>query len=741
MLLLRLPRVSVPLLRQRARRRTVLLRRVRLHLTRVAAAPAAALFAALGLAGVTGAQLPVQPPTRPPTRPPTQPAATRDTTPEPREAAAELEGVVVTSTRGRRRVDAEPTRVDVLDQEEIEEKTAMTLGNAAMLLSETGGVRVAATSPAFGGANVRIQGLRGRYTQLLSDGLPLYGLSAEGLGLLQIPPVDLARVELIKGAASALYGPSALGGVVNFVSRRPPGAASPTTGVTGEAYANQTTLGGSDLALFDARALSPRWGSTLLVTANRQARRDLDRDGWADLAGYRRAVVRPRLFRTGTGGDLFATVGLTAEDRTGGTVAGARLAPTGAPFAQARDTRRADAGAVAHWYASAGRVLALRGSATGEWRRLAFGDVRERGRRTTLFAEAALTAPAGASQEWVVGAAVQRDAYTPRGATGVPASGALGDAPLAYAFTAPALFAQHTWTPGGTDGRFGVTSSARLDAHSRYGTALSPRISAVVRPGAGLTTRVSAGAGTYAPTPFVEETEEVGVTRTFGHAALRAERARNASADVGGTVGPFEFNAAVYASAVAGAVGARGVPDPRAADRLGGAGANAFVLLVNAERPTRTRGAQLFARFQAGPYRVTSTYDYQRATEDDLESGVPGGRRGVPLTPRHAAGLVASWEREGEGGLSAEAYYTGRQPLADSPYRTESRPYVTVGVLARRRVGRALVFVNGENLGNVRQTRIDPLVRRSPGLGGRWTTDAWAPLDGAVVNAGVRVGL
>ena len=75
----------------------------------------------------------------------------------------------------------------------------------------------------IGTSKFRIQGLRGRYTQILSDGLPLYG-EATGLGPLQIPPMDLGRVEVIKGAASALYGSSALGGVINLISRRPDGA-------------------------------------------------------------------------------------------------------------------------------------------------------------------------------------------------------------------------------------------------------------------------------------------------------------------------------------------------------------------------------------------------------------------------------------------------------------------------------------------------------------------------------------
>ena len=126
---------------------------------------------------------------------------------EPEEMGEEI---VVQATRTGRRIQDEPVRVEVIGREEIEEKILMRPGNIAMLLSETGGLRVQVTSPALGSANIRVQGMEGRYTQLLADGLPLYGGQASSLGLLQIPPTDLGQVEVIKGAASALYGPSAL---------------------------------------------------------------------------------------------------------------------------------------------------------------------------------------------------------------------------------------------------------------------------------------------------------------------------------------------------------------------------------------------------------------------------------------------------------------------------------------------------------------------------------------------------
>jgi hypothetical protein len=114
------------------------------------------------------------------------------------------EEVTVTATRTNTRVQDEPLRVEVLGREEVEEKLQMTPGDIAMLLNETAGLRVQVTSPSLGAASVRVQGLRGRYTQLLADGLPLYGGQSGSIGLLQIPPMDLGQVEIIKGVASSL---------------------------------------------------------------------------------------------------------------------------------------------------------------------------------------------------------------------------------------------------------------------------------------------------------------------------------------------------------------------------------------------------------------------------------------------------------------------------------------------------------------------------------------------------------
>jgi outer membrane receptor for ferrienterochelin and colicins len=285
-------------------------------------------------------------------------------------------------------------------------------------------------------------------------------------------------------------------------------------------------------------------------------------------------------------------------------------------------------------------------------------------------------------------------------------------------FTIPSLFVQDEVSPAEW---LTIATSLRWDLHSEYGGFLNPRASVLFRPGAEWNLRLSAGTGYFAPTPFTEETEAIGLSRLEPLRDLKAERARSASLDVGRSLGPLELNATLFGSEIRDALLLRSTGSDR-------------VELFNASRPTRTYGTDLLARYHADPLHLTATYTYTRSSEEDPDGGA---RREVPLTPRHAAGMVGIAEL-GDGRLGLELYYTGRQTLDEDPFRSVSRPYFVVGLLGERRVGRMRVFLNAENLLDARQSRFDPLLRPTRSRIGRWTTDAWAPLEGRSFNAGVR---
>jgi outer membrane receptor for ferrienterochelin and colicins len=608
------------------------------------------------------------------------------------------EEITVSATRTDKRLEDQPMRVEVLVREEIEEKMLMTPGDIVMMLNEMGGMRVQATSASLGAASVRMQGMRGRYTRFLSDGLPLFGEQPGGLGLLQIPPMDLGQVEVIKGVASALYGAGAMGGVIDLISRQP--ADEPER----EVLLNASTLGGTDAVGWFSSKLNSAWGMTLLGGGHFQQRTDVNDDSWADLPHYKRAVFRPRIFwNNNHGRSFFATAGFTKETRRGGFEDNDDPLANTVSRVESLGTTRMDAGAVGRMLIGDDYVLTARGAASRQSHEHFYGLVLERDRHVTLFGEVALRGSAG-RHTWVAGTAVERDTYRPK------------DVPqFAHTFTTPGIFVQDDvmlnawWT---------ASVSARADRHSEYGWFLSPRASTMVR-GGGWTGRVSFGTGFFGPSVLTEETEAAGLTGLQIEETLRAERGRSFSLDVTRDLGLVSATATFFRSTIR---------HPVHVER------ETAYTIGNLDEPTTNTGIELLSTLRQAPFSVTGSYTYVRAREN-----AGGLTTDVPLTPRHSAGIVAMAEWEDVGRIGLEWYYTGRQRLEADPFRDRSEPYVIVGLLAERRFGRYRFFVNGENLTDTRQTKWGPMLRFAPAADGRIATDVWAPLEGRSINAGVRI--
>ena len=617
---------------------------------------------------------------------------------QPKEAAEEE--VTVYATRTNVRLQDSPLHVEVVGQDEINEELAMKPGDISMMLNEMGGMRVQTTSPGLGAASVRVQGMRGRYTAFLTDGLPLFGQQGAGLGLLQIPPMDLGRLEIIKGNASALYGTSAMAGVVNLISRRP------TKEPIREFLFNRSSLGATDGSMFLGKQLTQKWGATLLAGGFAQQEQDLNADGWADVAKYGRGVFRPRVFWDNqNGGTAVLTGGITYENRTGGTTPGSVLPATGQPYIEALKTARYDLGGNVQWVLGGRYVLSTRFAASDQDHRHQFGTDVEKDRNDLLFGEISIRGTAH-KNIWVAGFADERDGYRPH------------DVPrFAYTYVVPGIFGQDDLEVAPW---LSVSASARVDFHNVYGTFFSPRISALIRK-AGWTSRVSVGQGYFAPTPLTEETEAAGLALLQQLNPLKAERGRTASIDVSRSFGPVSVSSTLFGS---------NIDQPVYVDR------GSTYEIINLLGPTRNRGVELLATYRKAPFTVTSTYTYVHTSE--LEPVV--GRVAVPLTPNHNFGIVGMWEKEGKSRIGLECYYTGEQRLEYNPYRDLSRPYVLVGAMGEQKIAAHVkLFLNLENLTNVRQTRWDPLLLPTRESDGRWTVDAWAPLDGRVINGGARL--
>ena len=617
----------------------------------------------------------------------------------------QIERISVSASRLGRIVTESATRTEVINAEEVQEKALMRPGNISMLVAETGGVRVQTTSPTLGSANIRLQGLYGRYTQLLSDGLPLYGGQTSSIGLLQIPPTDLANVEIIKGSASSLYGGSALGGVINLISR------TPSDEFEGEVLLNLTSKDGQDLTSYFASPISDSTSLSVTSGLHHQKAEDLDNDGWIDMAGYERGAVRPRLYWQGENGEnLYLTLGAMKENRQGGTKAGAVLAD-GNPFVQNQDTQRTDIGFIYDQSLTDELSLNVRGSAMNQQHDHQYGEVFEDDQHSSYLIESSVSGYSDKTA-WLVGAAFQSEQFD---------SDTFSE--FDYNFDTPGLFSQIDYAA--TDD-IAVSLSARADWHSEYGTQFSPRVSVLYQP-ENWTIRGAYGQGFYAPTPFVEDIDEVGLSRLAPITGLEAEQASTASVDISYTAGSTEASVTLFNSDIDHVTELEVIDNPESF-------ANKRIRLVNAQGESRISGAELLLRYRWQDIKFTGSYLYTDATKPRANGRVP-----LSLTPQHSAGLVIMWEEHGSHLLGFEAYYTGTQQLENNPYRDRSDAYWHLGLLGQITIGRISWFINAENLLNVRQTKEHPLVLPQQAASGRWTTDIWSRNDGFTVNAGLRI--
>jgi iron complex outermembrane receptor protein len=598
-------------------------------------------------------------------------------TPKP----AGQEQAVVASTRVPRRIEDQPVSAEVLGRRTVDEQMSMTPGNIATLLDGMRSLRVQTTSPELGMAMARVQGLRGHYTRLLSDGVPLYFDLPGGLAPVQIPPMDQAQVEVLTDGASAIFGANAMSGVVNLLSRRP------GTERDREFLFSQSTPDATDAVLWLSSPPTGSWSHTFLASTHRQDEHDVDDDGWSDLPGYRRGTVRTRvLWDNRQGRSASGIANVTFEKREGGST-----------FAQqSLETKEAD-GALFGQMPLGKYVLAGAATLFVQSRTRDFSDGREHERRESATIEIELRG-ASPRQTWVAGIAT--DWFTIRTTD-----------PSAYLSTRPGIFVHDDVTVAPW---LSVSGSARIDHHNVHGFVFSPRGSALVHRGP-WAARISAGRSYFAPTALTEETEAAGLARLTVEGPLHLETSRSVTADLSHTTPAAVVSLRVFHSHI---------NDPALVDR-------ATYTLRTEPDPVVTRGVEILGTARRRPFSLTGTYAYVRARErDDLE---------VALTPRHSGSVIAAAEADGKGRIGVQVQFTGVQRLDANPYRSTSEPYTVVSLLADHPFGRWRVFVNAQNLTDVRQTHWDPIARPARDVDGRWTVDAWAPLSGRVINFGTKV--
>ena len=621
----------------------------------------------------------------------------------------ESDVIVVTGTRTLRSVADVPVRVEAIPQEEIEEKLLMTPSSVAMLLNESTGMRVQTTSAAASTANLRIQGLNGRYTQILNDGIPSLGGLSAGLSLTQLVPLDLRQVEVLKGATSTLYGADAIAGVVNFLPKLP--------GEISEAslLLNGTTQNGLDLAGYYSGRLDEN-GISILASHNRQPRYDVDGDGFADVAQFTRTTVTPRMLHR-LSDDITARVGVSSldEDRVGGAMDETPASGSSSlPYTEKISTSRIDVSSHIDWRLSSNEAFSVKMAWLRSKRNASFGATPFHAVQMVQFGDVQYTIDIS-GHNFLAGSAFRVDDFQDRTA---------GNSQRSYRFAVPSVFVQDEIH---ISDAFSVVASGRLDIHNVFGTFLVPRFSLMYRPVSSLTLRLGGGTGYKAPTIFVEEAEEVGFQNLRPLGNVKPERARSASLDLNwrSIEGLFtiDCNWAVFLT---------NLDDALIADEDSlGAG---VVYLRNAGGPTNSIGSEFSLRVTYDNFKASLGYTYVYATQEDNNNISE-----IELNPRHSFGAVIVWEdHEQELKMGLEQYWTGRQHVTRNPFRTITPSYWITGFIVEKGFGNFRFFINLENIFDTRQTRYEPIFTGDLATGMIRTLPVYAPLEGRVINAGIR---
>ncbi|MBC3789255.1 TonB-dependent receptor [Spirosoma utsteinense] len=631
----------------------------------------------------------------------------------------ELEEVMVTSTRSNRSIDDIPTRIEVIIGEELEEKANMRPGDIRMQLNESTGIQLQQTSPVSANANIRIQGLDGRYTQILQDGLPLYSGFATGLSILQIPPLNLRQVEVIKGSASTLYGGGAIAGLVNLITKRP------TAERELSFMLNGTTARGLDLSGFWGQ----KWekvGVTMFAAHNTQREYDPGKTGFSALPHYERYTVNPRLyFYLNPSATL--TVGAMGnwENRIGGDmqVLNGRTDNTHQYFERNRSDRVASQLQFDKRFERS--VLTLKNSISYFNRMITQPDYRFAGHQVASFTEASFT-HTGTRSEWIGGGNLWTEQFTEDGSGQGPSGRGRN-----YRYVTAGAFAQNNYTlrPWMT-----LETGLRGDYHNRFGFFALPRVSALFKLSDRLTSRLGGGLGYKAPTIFTEDAESVAFrnVRPIDPTTAQAETSIGGNFDINYRTTLFDvidvsINQLFFYTKLDHAL----VLDIPAIITTGPSAA--VYQFTNANGPIDSRGLETNLRLGYEAFKLYAGYSLvdtrRRYNGAEFNSA-------IPLTAKHRVNLVAVYELEGKFRLGLEAYYIGPKPLSTGE---TSRSYWLMGVMGERRWKRFSVFANFENILNVRQDRYQAVIL--PPIDRPSFREVWAPLEGFVGNGGLKLFL
>ncbi|GAA4310989.1 TonB-dependent receptor [Mucilaginibacter gynuensis] len=620
-----------------------------------------------------------------------------------------LTEVTIGATRSSRTIANIPTRVEVISGEEMDEKANMKPGDIRMLLAESTGIQTQQTSATSGNSSIRIQGLDGKYTQIIRDGFPLYSGFSGGLGLLQVAPLDLKQVEVIKGSSSTLYGGGAIAGLVNLVSKTPEEQRQLNF------LLNGTSAKGLDASAFYSEKYG-KLGATVYAAYNHGSPYDPSDIDLTAIPKFNRVTVNPKLFvYFDTNTTLTAGINATIEDRTGGDLHfiegnGDALHS----YFEQNNTQRYSTQLQLDHNINPNQKLSVKNSVSYYKRGIRLPDYLFSGSQTSTYSEANYTSH-GETTDWVAGLNYLTDNFTENRNSNFPLR--------SYRQNTIGGFVQNTWDVSKV---FILESGLRGDYHNNYGFFVLPRISGLWKISPQVSTRLGGGLGYKAPNVFTEDAERIQFRNVLpvNVSETRAERSYGANYDINYRTGlfnnsvSFSVNQLFFYTRIENPLLLNALPNGNLQYQQPGGDLN-------------TKGIETNVKLTYGDFKLFLGYTYA-----DVSRHIGNSIDAYPLVSPHRLNNVLMFEVENQWKIGAEAYFFSKQKLNDG---STGNSYWTAGLMAERIWERFSIFINFENLTDTRQTKFGSIYTGS--ISNPTFKDIYAPLDGFVVNGGVKFRL
>jgi outer membrane receptor for ferrienterochelin and colicins len=618
----------------------------------------------------------------------------------------EMEVVIVTATRSSRTIDNVPTRIEAISGEELEEKGNMKPGDIRMMLNESTGIQTQQTSATSYNSSIRIQGLDGKYTQLLRDGYPLYSGFSGGLGLLQVAPLDLKQVEVIKGSSSTLYGGGAIAGLVNLVSKIPKEERELSF------ILNVTSALGMDMSGFYSQKFKSI-GTTIFASYNSGKAYDPANIGLTAIPKFNRITLNPKLYiyiNPKTTLDL--GFNSTIENREGGDIRYIEgKGDSIHSFFERNKTNRFSTQIGLVHQINDSSDFKIKNSLNYYNRKIEVPGFVFSGTQISSFTEATYTIKRY-RHEWIMGLNLWTEQFKQDKTDTAKV--------VDYNHNTLGAFIQNTWNALDF---LALETGIRGDYQNVYGFFFLPRISALFKFGPHFSSRIGGGLGYKTPTVFTEDAERIQFRNVQPIDLSKSQSERS----VGGNL-DFSYHTAISHNAtfsINTLFFYTQISKPLILTLLGSG-------LYEFQQPSGiivTKGIETNVKLTYRNFKLFEGY-----TLADVNQRYNGVSTFYPLVARHRLNNILTYEIDGKLKVGLEAYYYSKQKLNDG---NTGKEYWLCGLMAEKLWNRYSIFINFENIFDTRQTRFERIYIGT--ITNPVFKDIYAPLDGFVVNGGIKL--